>query len=125
MCFRVLFLTKNQNRKGNMVRYLEDELDCVWVNAAGNDDVLLYADTTGLPPAWKYSGNVDTMMLAGATSKHGLRSRFSLPLSNGRDTGFLWAPGLDLYHGEGAGLVTGTSAGRFCPETFALACFPH
>ncbi|KAK4202758.1 glycosyl hydrolase family 71-domain-containing protein [Triangularia verruculosa] len=92
-----------------MLRYLEGTLNCVWVNAASNTDgVIDYADQCP-PTMWRFTGDVSNMIIVGTSSKHSLRGLGSLPKSDGTDDGFIFAPGVNLYNGQGVNPVTGTS----------------
>ncbi|KAH7629776.1 glycosyl hydrolase family 71-domain-containing protein [Sordaria sp. MPI-SDFR-AT-0083] len=89
-----------------MIRYMETDLQCVVVIAAGNlesDRPQRYANEA-VPARWALDSSLLDTIVVGFASKHGLRATGSLPWNiNGRakDTSMIFAPGLQLYDKTG------------------------
>ncbi|KAK8023663.1 Pectin lyase fold/virulence factor [Apiospora rasikravindrae] len=98
-----------------LLTYLEVELDCVLVAAAGNTkkDFPNRKTDDSYPQFFKYSGDLPNLLIAGASSHSAYRSKASLIWSNGRDDDMVYAPGLRMSIPVSGGgsrkLTTGTS----------------
>ncbi|KAK4102843.1 carbohydrate-binding module family 24 protein [Parathielavia hyrcaniae] len=75
---------KKIRQKEYLVRYVQDTLDCVWVNSAGNihDQVIMFPDLS-FPTMWKHSREMRDMLVVAATSKHGFLAKLNLAWSVG------------------------------------------